>query len=120
MDNQDKPSTKSNLLLLDKWVLKNVTEGDFGLSNNENTLSNNLVIYPNPTEQKLNIKLHNITLKASELSIFNTQNKLMEHINLEGRVFSSFSYDTSKLGSGIYFLKLQLEEGLIIKKFIVK
>lgn len=104
----------------DNWVLKNVTEGDFNLSNNESTLSNNIVIYPNPTEEKLNIKLHNLTLKVSELSILNSQNILMEHINLEGEVFSSFSYDTSELGAGIYFLKLQMKEGLIIKKFIVK
>jgi len=103
----------------DNWVLKNVTVGDFGLSNNESTLSNNLVIYPNPTEDKLNIKLQNITLKASRLFIFNSQNKLIEYLDLEGKEFTSFSYDTSKLGSGIYFLKLQLEEGLIIKKFMV-
>jgi hypothetical protein len=103
----------------DNWVLKNVSQGNFNLSNDESILNANLVIYPNPIEGILNIRLNKYTLKVSNLYIFNSQNTLIEHIDFDSKPFISYSYDTSKLSSGVYFLKLQSEEGLVVKKFIV-
>jgi len=104
----------------DHWILKTATRVDFGLSIGENTLDSRWVIYPNPAQEELNIKLIDVTSSSTDLYILNSQNILVAQVNLENEAFNSYKYDTSKLSSGIYFVKLELEEGSTVKKFLVK
>jgi hypothetical protein len=87
-----------------------------------NLLSENLKIYPIPAKDKLEIFVTLIDL-AKEFNKYNIVNSLGEII-LEGRLnFSSKSYsiDVSNISSGIYFLQIRGENGLVInKRFIIE
>ena len=79
------------------------------LSINENDIISNISLYPNPTNDILNIKLSNI--------------KSIEIIDLNGRIVMSKKsnlkdIDVSLLESGIYLANIETPNGNFIEKFI--
>lgn len=58
-------------------------------------------IYPNPTQDKLQIKVAASSTKPVEVSIFNTNGILMERRTIED---STTTWDVSHYASGIYFM----------------
>jgi len=68
-----------------------------------------IALFPNPASEFLNIQS---TVEFTDISI----------LNLKGELSKSTSYsetiDISSLSSGIYFIRLQAEKGVVIKKFI--
>jgi len=86
--------------------------------NNFITNNNELIIYPNPSQNVLNIEFENN---------FNNQNYTLKIVDVLGRTSTSLSMttsnkislDLSKLPNGIYFLQVWEEEQLIsTKKFL--
>ena len=90
------------------------------ISNNNSTtlgngtfdLSQSVSLYPNPTNDILNVKLPN-NIILSSVEIYN---------NLGQLVFNSaeLSFSTSILNDGIYHVKIKTSEGVIHKNFIKK
>ena len=79
---------------------------------NETTLQNSIVIFPNPTNDILNVKL-------------SQQFERVEITNMLGQVLYSnkitdatFQINTTSYSSGVYFIRLQGENGIATKKFI--
>lgn len=84
------------------------------LSIEENQLEKAISIYPNPTNNYINIDVKQANIKLSQVSIIDFQGKeiIKKSSNFE-------SIDISKLAKGIYFLKIRNDANLlIIKKFI--
>ena len=79
---------------------------------NETTLQNSIVIFPNPTNDVLNVKL-------------SQQFERVEITNMFGQILycnkitdTTFQINTSSYSSGVYFIRLQGENGIATKKFI--
>ena len=79
----------------------------------ENTLENNISVYPNPCYEQLYIEITNYKNTIAE--IFDLQGQLLQSIPLQ-------SYKTiiqiNHINSGIYFVKVKSPEGMIIEKFV--
>ncbi|HBY66852.1 MAG TPA: hypothetical protein DEG69_03175 [Flavobacteriaceae bacterium] len=72
-------------------------------------------LYPNPTNDELNIKLSQ-NLEA-DIRIFDTLGKLIiyqPNVTISG----SYSVGVSGLNNGIYFVRINTEAGTVTKKFI--
>jgi hypothetical protein len=88
---------------------------DSSLSVNDFEFSD-LSLYPNPTKSEVNLKWN----KPEDVSIriFDAQGKIMffgKKVNL----FNGFKVDVSSFNSGIYFVKLNSNNGEITKKLIL-
>ncbi len=76
-------------------------------------IENNILIYPNPSSEKLFVK-----------NIANTEIKKYSLLSIEGKEISlkqigKEEFDVSDLPKGLYFLQLQTKEGVLTKKIIV-
>jgi len=79
---------------------------------NENNLQNSVVIFPNPANDLLNVKL---SQEFESVEITNMLGQLL----YSNRVTDSFlQINISSYTSGVYFIRLKGENGLATKKFI--
>ncbi len=75
-------------------------------------VNKNINIYPNPSNGMVFIDASFI-LKNSQLKVYNTSGKLVKAITIK-----SNSFDVSDLNSGLYFIIISTEKGLIEKALI--
>jgi hypothetical protein len=82
-------------------------------------IDNSLRIFPNPTNQLLNIAFENETIKMVELVISDVMGRYLykEKIQLYFGDLSE-AIDVSKLKSGVYFIEIKTDKGHIVRKFI--
>lgn len=77
-----------------------------------------IVIYPNPTQNHLNIQLNQPSSKDLEIQLYDIVGKLIETYNFDNSQ-STNQIDISKLKAGIYFVKVGIGEGeLALVKFV--
>lgn len=79
-----------------------------------------IVSYPNPVDSNLNIDLHNLpdsTYIKMMLSDINSANIIFEEEITNSK---KFKLDVSKFKSGIYILKILVNENVYTKKIIIK
>jgi len=96
----------------DNFVLK--ITGLATLSINEFSLEKNISIYPNPTNDIININLSkDIIINSVELYDITGKQIIVETNNLK-------SIDLSKLKIGVYIIRIQTEFGIVSKKIIKK
>jgi hypothetical protein len=81
--------------------------------------SNEISIYPNPATNILNVSFTNSGNQSINMTVFNTLGEIVINKNL-GKMQGELSYpaNISELTGGIYFLKVQIGEKSITKKFI--
>ncbi|MBI9039681.1 MAG: T9SS type A sorting domain-containing protein [Bacteroidales bacterium] len=94
-----------------EFSIINVTKGSFGV---ENSTNQEILIYPNPASDVLNIASNN-KIKHIEILNFigqNFFNKKLDNNNIE--------INTSAFKSGIYFIRIETENGLKTKKVTIK
>lgn len=84
------------------------------LSEKENTLTELISIYPNPAKTVLNI---NSSKQANNMS-YEVIDSLGRIIVLETNMKSENNLDVSGLSTGIYFIKIKLDNQQITKRFI--
>lgn len=81
------------------------------------TQERSFTVYPNPAKDRLTVKLNNVKDQPSEVTILNVQGQ---------QVFKSyfdmpqFDINLSDLHSGMFFLKIKLQNHTFIEKFIKK
>lgn len=91
--------------------------GNHLLSKNDFTDSH-FAIYPNPASEQLTLTSKDAH-ESLDIGIFSVQEKLLKNLNLRGK--DNFSLDISELSTGLYFLKIQSEDGIVaVKKFFKK
>lgn len=88
---------------------------DFIVSNDDLTLSNQITVYPNPTNNALQIDVDDLINEAIFYSIYSINGKLhQQNIALQKN-----KIDVSSMESGLYFLQLKTSTNVFaIKKFI--
>ncbi len=81
----------------------------------ENTISNQLSVYPNPVSDKLYIR--NITngLKNAAVSIVDINGQLIKKVL---NVNENQYIDISELAKGYYLLRIETAEGVAFKKIV--
>ena len=82
---------------------------------NDYTLSNLVKIYPNPTNNNLNIVSSNANIKVEEAGVYDVYGKKIMDFSMED---SHATINVSSLSAGIYFVRMMSDEGIIVKQFI--
>ncbi len=84
---------------------------DCTLGYTENNIENSIIIFPNPTSQKLTVKVKN-NIEIQKLTVANIAGQIIKNSKMIE------SLDVSSLKAGLYFLKIKTNEGTITKKII--
>jgi len=71
-------------------------------------------LFPNPANDFINLKVP-LDFAGSTIEVFNIQGKVMKTVRM---INNDYKMDTSDLASGMYFIRLQNNNGMAIKKFI--
>ncbi|PKP21773.1 MAG: hypothetical protein CVU04_00930 [Bacteroidetes bacterium HGW-Bacteroidetes-20] len=72
-------------------------------------------IYPNPTNSEINIKIANPEIQIDECNIFDIYGKFLQKIPIH---HETTIFDISSYSSGIYFMKINTDKGIIVKKIV--
>ena len=81
-------------------------------------LSNAATVSPNPTTDKLSIRLNNVEGTTFAATITNTSGQIVDRFNWTGNVEQQ--KDVSLLPNGLYFLAIQGEKWRTVQKFAVQ
>lgn len=78
----------------------------------ENTIENNIKVYPNPTKSQVNIaSLNNI----EELYLYNSTGKLIKTYLVNN---ATFRFSLEGLNKGLYLIKIKTKKGVVNKRII--
>lgn len=87
---------------------------------NKLTVADAILVYPNPSNGNFTLQLIESLAGPILLSVYDYSGKLLSQKNLNGNQLShQLSFQNSVSTSGIYFLHLQSENGVVIKKISV-
>lgn len=92
------------------WTVNSIT----GI--NELNTSLRFSMFPNPASEYLNIQGDNINLKGASISLYNTLGKEVMHSICSA---NSFKLDLTSFNEGIYFVRVNTQEGYATRKIIV-
>lgn len=87
----------------------------------ESTVYHKLAIYPNPTNNNINVNfLHPQLLKdnTGEFQIYSVNGQLISKTKCELNQLDSQLINVSELSNGVYFLKLVSSDATVVEKFI--
>lgn len=87
------------------------TQDGVGFANN--TIENNVHLYPNPVQNSLTIDLDDLNIQ--QLSVFDASGRLVYHIL---NIKNQYSIDMSNFNNGLYYLQIITDKGVISKKII--
>lgn len=77
-------------------------------------------VFPNPTKEIVNVKLHNETNANCLVEIYNSYGQLVQAVNLGNDRDISSALSISNLTSGIYIIKTSLGDKVSARKLIVE
>ena len=86
----------------------------------ENSANLNSMIYPNPADGILNIKLQSETQTAVSVSIIDNTGKEVLSSNTDFNGTETMSLNIENLSAGIYSVRLASETGVVTTKFVKK
>jgi hypothetical protein len=94
---------------------------DIEVGIDDNGVTDNMVIFPNPVTNTLNLNLTVETGKSFIFEILTTEGLVVKHFD---RTFldsnkQTITFDTGDLKSGIYFLNIISDRGVSVRKFVV-
>jgi hypothetical protein len=78
-----------------------------------------IVVYPNPTRGELRIKMCDMRYEICDITIYDVFGKKTQVSNLKSQI-SDLTLDLSPLPSGIYFVNIKTEHGIVSKKIVKK
>ena len=87
---------------------------DWVLNNNINNTESNFIVYPNPANTYINIKTNK--LKLTSCSVLDISGRVIKQLIRKQE--NGLTIDISELEKGIYFVKVQTEKGVGVKKFV--
>lgn len=96
-----------------------MTDSACSLSIDDQFLSNNIKIYPNPTNSSLFIE-NSTDINLNSGAIYDISGRLITNINIGSNTNSLTSINVSAFSNGVYFLKLNSENASTTFKFIVE
>jgi subtilisin family serine protease len=93
-----------------------------GATSSEGELDRRVIVFPVPVvNSKLTVTIRDIDAREFSLTVLNAQGAEMTHIYL-GSVHDQFSHTISTIGypAGIYLLKLQLDNDVIVRRVVIR
>lgn len=84
-----------------------------------NTITNHVDIYPNPAYSVFYLTLEKYIGKSAKVRIYNELGQLFKSIQLNGISNEPFAMKTDGMLAGVYFITLELPEGVLITRKIV-
>lgn len=115
----DIPTWKARFMNRANWscgasgVTNSVTNTIITLGVNEFELVSNLKLYPNPVANMLTIDFKNLT--NASVIIYDINGRELKKVNLTQ---SSNNISVSDLEKGVYFFKIQSDEGIVTKRIV--
>lgn len=107
-----------NVSTENSFAYTNSCYSNFQLSVSEFSNDSNILVFPNPATNELNLELNgNIPNLNSSLSIYSIDGRFIKSSSIETSISK---IDISSISSGIYLLKINLNEDFIVKKFVKK
>lgn len=104
---------------IDAWYavgIGNLHDCDYTLSNDDIvSLNEEIIIYPNPTNNDLNIEIPNRI--DNQIVIYDATGKVTESFINKNLVFSK---DVSHLSNGVYYINFTINDNPVRKRFIVQ
>tara|TARA_R110000850_G_scaffold203228_1_gene329429 strand:- start:33576 stop:37487 length:3912 start_codon:yes stop_codon:yes gene_type:complete len=88
------------------------------LGNDDNVLSDAIVMYPNPAEAYVSIK-NNSQIGLTQATIYDINGKLVSQVDLS-LMSGEQRIDVSGLSSGVYMVNIQSETASVVKRLIKK
>jgi hypothetical protein len=87
----------------------------------ETIIATQLELWPNPNNGKFEIKINNIK-SDFQLSLYNENGRLLinENYNFNGLNMFNKVFNQHEFSKGIYFLKIQSDEGIISRKIVIQ
>ena len=85
---------------------------------NVEVVENSLIIFPNPSSDKINILFKNENNIQIDIGLYSINGKLIDVIE-QGSNKREIIYDSSKISSGIYLLKIKTDKNVYSKKIII-
>ena len=81
----------------------------------ENHLANSIVLFPNPAKEYINVQctMYNVQL----VEVIDVYGKLINTVNV---IDNPTRINVSNLASGMYFVRVTMEEGVVTKSFVKK
>ena len=104
----------------DKWILRKAELNSalpVGIS--DNTLDENIRIYPNPFTSELNIQLDDSFSNSTEITILDINGRLIQRIaNISSQIvkWNGDNIDGIKAKPGIFFIRINSDSGTVLKK----
>ena len=100
-------------------TFSNVIDGGV-LGITENDLENTIVVYPVPASNLINIAANGSNLDSNtSIQIYDVLGKYVDEINVENLSNGILTKNVSSLVNGIYFLRINIDNHLLHKKFII-
>ena len=78
-------------------------------------LDNSTILYPNPTTGIITIKNDDVIM--NQVAVYDVYGKLLMTLDVNANLIS---IDASSFAAGLYFAKVQTENGVITKRFVKK
>lgn len=92
-------------------------EVQFGVGINDTQFTNLVSIYPNPTSDIMEISINLSNLTVLNAAIYDMYGKVINHISIYENLTQ---ISVNHLSSGVYFLQINTDKGIVTKKFIKK
>jgi hypothetical protein len=80
--------------------------------------ANSITVYPNPTRGELIIEMCDMRYEICDIAIFDILGKLV--FIVEPQCIAALQFNISSLPAGIYFLRIQMETGVVITRKVVR
>ena len=80
-----------------------------------NVYANSTIVYPNPTTGKFRIE--NSELRIGNVEVYDVYGKLLQTVEVND---NAVELDASAYASGMYFVRIMCDEGIVTKSFIKK
>jgi hypothetical protein len=82
----------------------------------ENAIENSLEVYPNPSRGVFTVSMEVPVATQMSIGIVNMLGEVIEHRDLGYSRGGTYNFDLSNYSSGIYFVRIQTESELIVRK----
>ncbi len=97
-------------LVIDRAPINVVVDGSLNIDDND---TNNIVVFPNPTNEWLYIKINNLT--QANLSIYDLNGRTILHKVVNG---NRIALNVQTLEKGVYFLQIKDKQATYLHRFI--
>lgn len=82
-------------------------------------IENEIVVYPNPSNSVVNIHTYFDYEQSGNMSIYDINGVLIEESKFQNQSSIHKHIDVDKYMKGMYFIKIQINESVLVRKFIV-